>query len=321
MDIKGARYVLAVSKYKSINKAAKKLYISQPSLSKYLQNLEYRMGVKLFSHISNEYVPTYAGERYLSYAKKMVALENDWNEELKDMKQLKKGKLNIAIPTVRSAYLIPDTVSVFHKEFPDIEINIYEKASFVEKALELEDKVDVAIYNVNRCPTDLDYQVIGRSEIVLVVHKDHPVVKKAISKKGLRHQWVDFHDLLKEPLILLDSEQTTGKAVERLFVKNGITPNVWMRTRSSEVAIRMALKKTGMTFVADGYVEHLGLDDSLVSLSVGEEQIYTTMIAAYRRGQYIPTYLQRYIEIVKQVLFGQSDHIEKESQDNLWKNI
>lgn len=303
MDVKGARYILAIAKHKSINKAAKTLYISQPSLSKFLQNLEYRLGIKLFSHISNEYIPTYAGERYLYYAKQMLGIANDWNEELKDIKELKKGELNVAIPTVRSACMIPDTISVFHKEFPEIEINIYEKASFVEKSLELEDKVDAAIYNVNTLPEDLDYQIIGKSEIVLVVPKDHPVIKKAVCKKGFRHKWVDMNDLQEESFILLDSTQTTGKVVDDLFASYKIVPHVWMRTRSSEVAIRMALKKTGLTFIAEGYVEHLGLNDQLVCLSVGEKQIFTTMIAAYRRGQYIPTYLQRYIDIVKNILF------------------
>ena len=303
MDVKGARYVLAVAKYKSINKAAKALYISQPSLSKYLQNLEYRLGVKLFSHISNEYIPTYEGERYLYYAKKIMEIGNDWNEELKDMKEMQKGELNIAIPTVRSAYLIPDTVSVFHQEFPKIKINVYEMASFVEKAFEREEKIDAAIYNVSTFPKDLDYQIIGRSEIVLVVPKDHPMIKEAVYKEGFHHLWIDLEQLKKESFILLDSDQTTGKVVDRLFDSYGISPDVWMRTRSSEVAIRMTLKKSGITFVAEGYVEHLGLGDQLVCLSVGEEQIYTTMIATYRRGQYISTYLQRYLDIVKEILF------------------
>ena len=303
MDVKGARYVLAIAKYKSINKAAKALYISQPSLSKYLQNLEYRIGTKLFSHIANEYVPTYTGERYLFYAKKILEIEKDWNKELQDIQELKKGELNVAIPTVRSACLIPDTISVFHKEFPEIAINIYEKAGFVEKSLELEERVDAAIYNVSTFPLDLDFQIIGRSEIVLVVQKEHPVIRKAVSKKGFRHKWIDLKEVAEDSFILLDHNQTTGKVVDQLFDSYGMVPNVWMRTRSSEVAIRMVLKKMGITFVAEGYVEHLGLEDELVCLSVGVEQIYTTMIAAYRKGQYIPVYLQRYIEIVKHILF------------------
>ena len=303
MEIKEARYVLAVAKHKSINKAAKSLYISQPSLSKYLQNLEYRLGTKLFSHISNEYVPTYAGERYLVYAKRLLEIENDWREEFQDIKDLKKGELNLAIPIVRSACLIPDTIAKFHKEFPQIEIHVFEAASFVEKSLELEDKVDAAIYNISTLPNELDYQILGQSEIVLVVHKDHPVIKKAVKKQGFRHRWVDLRELEEEPFILLYSDQTTGKVVDQLFESYQFEPDVWMRTRSSEVAIRMAGKKTGITFAAEGYVEHLGLEDELVCLSVGTKQIYTTMIAAYRKGQYIPAHLQRYFEIVKETLF------------------
>ena len=51
MDLKEARYILAIAHYKSIGKAAKALFISQPSLSKYLKNLEQQLGSPLFSRL------------------------------------------------------------------------------------------------------------------------------------------------------------------------------------------------------------------------------------------------------------------------------
>ena len=68
MELKEARYILAIARHQSIGKAAESLYISQPSLSKYLKNLEERLGAPLFSRHENRYYPTYMGERYLHYA-------------------------------------------------------------------------------------------------------------------------------------------------------------------------------------------------------------------------------------------------------------
>lgn len=303
MEVKEAKYILAIAKYKSINKAAKALYISQPSLSKYLQNLEFRMNTKLFSHIHNEYVPTYIGKRYLHYAKKMVELENEWNAEYKDLMDVKKGQLNIAIPIVRSNCLIPDTVAEFHKKYPNVNVNIFEAAHSVERMLLEESEKDLAVYNVSTFPKNLEYQVIGRSEIVLVVHQDHPAILKAIKKEGYRHPWIDIRELESENFVLLYEQQTTGKVIQELFDSAGIKPNVWMRTRSSEVAISMASKNAGITLAAEGYVEHMGQNSrEVVCLSTGDRQIYTTMIAAYRPGQYLPEYVQDYIDIVKKVM-------------------
>ena len=73
MELKEARYILAIARHQSIGKAAESLYISQPSLSKYLKNLEERLGAPLFSRHENRYYPTYMGERYLHYAEQIVA--------------------------------------------------------------------------------------------------------------------------------------------------------------------------------------------------------------------------------------------------------
>lgn len=55
MELKEARYILAIARHQSIGKAAESLYISQPSLSKYLKNLEERLGAPLFSRHENRY--------------------------------------------------------------------------------------------------------------------------------------------------------------------------------------------------------------------------------------------------------------------------
>ena len=73
MDLKEARYILAIARHKSIGKAAESLFISQPSLSKYLKNLEQQLGAPLFSRLEQGYVPTYMGERYLYYAEQIAA--------------------------------------------------------------------------------------------------------------------------------------------------------------------------------------------------------------------------------------------------------
>lgn len=302
MEIKEAKYVLAIAKYQSINKAAKALYISQPSLSKYLHNLEYRMGVRLFDHIQNKYVPTYIGERYINYARKLIQIDNEWLQELQDIQHSKIGKMNIGAPIVRSTCLIPQTIARFHKEYPDIEINIFEMAANVEKVLEEQTEVDAVIYNVDVPPKHLNYTILGRSEITMVVPKDHPFVSMSVPKKGFKYNWIDLSMASQEPFILLHDEQTTEKLLNQFFHDNSFIPNVWMRTRSSEVAIRMVLQKSGITFANENYVKNLNLNQDLVCLSTGSKPLFSTLIAACRQGQYLPEHLKRYLEIVRDSL-------------------
>lgn len=98
MELKEARYILAIAKHQSIGKAAESLYISQPSLSKYLKNLEERLGAPLFDRRENHYYPTYMGERYLYYAERIAAFGDQWSQEFDDIAHQEKGRLNIAAP-------------------------------------------------------------------------------------------------------------------------------------------------------------------------------------------------------------------------------
>ena len=106
MELKEARYILAIAKHQSIGKAAESLYISQPSLSKYLKNLEERLGAPLFDRRENHYYPTYMGERYLYYAERIAAFGDQWSQEFDDIAHQEKGRLNIAAPIMMGTTLI-----------------------------------------------------------------------------------------------------------------------------------------------------------------------------------------------------------------------
>ena len=65
MDFKDLSYVLAIARYQNITKAANSLYVTQPTLTKFLQNLESELGQKLFRKLGHRFVLTYAGEHYV----------------------------------------------------------------------------------------------------------------------------------------------------------------------------------------------------------------------------------------------------------------
>lgn len=75
MDFRDLSYVLAIAKYQNITKAADALYITQPTLTKFLQSLESQMGQKLFRKLGHRFVLTYAGERYVSKATEILNLK------------------------------------------------------------------------------------------------------------------------------------------------------------------------------------------------------------------------------------------------------
>ena len=95
MDFKDLSYVIAIAKTQNITKAADMLYVTQPTLTKFLQNLEREMGQKLFKKLGNRFVLTYAGERYVAKATEILNLKKELDQEMGDIIRQNAGLLKL----------------------------------------------------------------------------------------------------------------------------------------------------------------------------------------------------------------------------------
>lgn len=301
MELKEARYILAIATHKSISKAAESLYISQPSLSKYLKNLELLLGIRLFDRMGNEYTPTYPGERYLHYARKIVNDGLEWEKEFDDIVHRDYGRLNIAIPIMLSNSIIGPTLIDFHRRFPHVTINMMEEVNFVAEHTLDNHTVDLTFYNVREFPKELHYRILGTEEMVLVLSSANPLVKKAVKREGFCYPWIDLRLLDKEDFILLYADQNTGGMALELFEQYQMQPNILMHTRNSEMSIRLAMEGMGAAFAPESYFHYMikREQSGAVCLSVGEKRIENTLIAAYRKNRYLPQYARTYLNMIQ----------------------
>lgn len=307
MELKEARYILAIARHKSISKAAEALFISQPSLSKYLKNLEQQLGTRLFDRIGNGYFPTYVGERYLHYAEKIVEFGLEWDTELDDIMHQNHGRLNIAIPIMLSNSIIGPTLPIFHKQFPHVTVNMMEEVNFVAEHTLNDHTVDLTFYNVHEFPKDLDYQILGKEEMVLVLSASCPAAKKAVKKEGFKYPWLDLRLLEQEDFILLYPDQNTGGIALKLFSEYSMEPHVLMHTRNSEMSIRLAMEGMAAAFAPESYYHYLkkqelssSADHASACFSIGKERIENTLIAAYQKNRYLPQYARVYLDIIRE---------------------
>lgn len=144
MDFRELNYVLAIAKYQNITKAAEALYVSQPTLSKFLIGLEDELGIKLFRKLGHKYVLTYAGERYVDHALQIQRLKNDLDIELADIIKRDVGVLNVAFARMRCTYVLPGSLPAFKKKYPNVKVNVFEGSSDENDRRVLEGQADIA---------------------------------------------------------------------------------------------------------------------------------------------------------------------------------
>lgn len=300
MNIQELNYILCIAKHQNLTKAARELYISQPTLSKYLQKLERELDGKLFNRSGNCYVPTYLGRRYMNYAKKMLALNEDWEKELSDLNSCKEGELNIAFPLMRSSCMIPKILPEFHKKYPGIRVNFLEETYAIQERLLLDDQLDFAIFNETGPHPKLTYEVLLEEETLLLLPADHPLAGCGKERKDCRHPWMDLKLLENEPFILNAPDQTTGKITAELFRKYEINPPVPFRTRNSQACALLAQEGLGACFIPENYIKNMHFEREMKCFSVGEGGIFTTLTISYRKGTYLPSYARDFIQIARE---------------------
>ena len=145
MNIRQAQYLITVYEEGSISNAAKRLYISQPALSQTIQIVEKEIGARIFNRNTTPISLTYAGEKYLATARKLIALETNLHREIMEIRQESSGKLRVAISTLRSMALLPRILPRFMKEYPAVELEVVEVGSTSMDDLVLTGKVDLAL--------------------------------------------------------------------------------------------------------------------------------------------------------------------------------
>ena len=299
MDFKDLSYVLAIAKYQNITKAAESLYITQPTLTKFLQGLERDLGQKLFKRLGNRYVLTYAGERYTAKAGEILNLKKELDLEMGDIIRNNAGSLKIAFPTMRGTYMLPCTLPIFNSLYPNVKLDILEAHSSQLEGMLQNGDADLAFFNLPVKSPNIDYEIISHEEVVLVLSANHPLAHTGIRRENCRYPWMDLNQMKNEPLIMQIPGQRTRQTVDTLFKNYDFEPNIKLQTSNISAEVELAARGYGACFVTETHLKHLSPGKKLACFSVGNPCTTVDFVAAYRKGSYLPYHAKEYIKIVK----------------------
>jgi DNA-binding transcriptional LysR family regulator len=301
MDFRELTYVEAIARHQNITKAAEALYVSQPTLSKFLISLESDLGVKLFRRLGHKYLPTYAGERYLDYAGQILRLKNDLDVELADMIKRDVGVLNLAFARMRCTYMLPGTLPDFRARHPNVRVNIFEGSSDENDRRLLAGEVELAFYSRPAVENpQIDYEVLDREELLICTCKDHPL-KRFAKPNPQGYPILEPQLLEKEQVILLQPEQRTRQLTDALFQERHLRFENVMSTSNLPAAMGLVSRAYGVSFLFEPHIRHRDERLSIDCYSIGGGRVLSDFVAASRKGSYISAYAREYIELVREL--------------------
>ena len=125
----GMEYVYAVYREGSFQKAAEKLFVSQPSVSASVRRAEERVGSRLCDRSRKPLALTECGEAYIACTEKIFAMERDFTEYVNDWEGLRRGRLAVGGSSLFSSLLLPPMMASFRERYPGITLTLAEETT------------------------------------------------------------------------------------------------------------------------------------------------------------------------------------------------
>jgi DNA-binding transcriptional LysR family regulator len=128
MDIRALRYFVAVVDQQGFSRAAETLHVTQPTVSKMIQQLEQSLDLTLLERVGKRFTLTDAGNVVLQRGRALLAMHEEMGVELQDLQQLRRGDLRLGVTQQSHAPLAP-LLAAYHKRHPQIELKLFEGGS------------------------------------------------------------------------------------------------------------------------------------------------------------------------------------------------
>ena len=238
MELRHLRYFVAVAENLNFTKAAAKLHLAQPSLTRQIHNLEEEIGVRLLNRSKSHVALTEEGRSFLVDARRILALATESILAVQRLSRGETGQLNIAYLPNFDFEFLPETLRAFRQSFPHIALNLFDLNPADQfRALEAR-KIDLGFVGLPPPPaaTGLEWESVAQHRTVVVLPAKHRLAhKRQISLVEL------------ETMFFVGMSERTHPGfrdwLNRICQQVGFTPRV-LQDAEMEAAL--------MTFVAEG---------------------------------------------------------------------
>lgn len=238
MNLKEIEYIVKIDEERNVTRAAEKLFITPSALNQQLLRLERDIGTPLFYRSRTGWTPTEAGMVYLDTAREMLRLKRETYHRLQDIAAAKKGTLSIGFPPERGASMFTNVYPDFHREYPDIIINVSEVSVRRQQQMIACGDLDIGFMTLRENQqTEDEYIKITSEELILAIPAVHPLCSRAVAAGRGPYPELDIRELRYEPFALMYRESTIRECADGIFRQAGFIPNVLFETSRARTII------------------------------------------------------------------------------------
>jgi DNA-binding transcriptional LysR family regulator len=255
------RLFAAVVKQGSFSRAAAVLFISQPAVSKAVQQLERQVGSTLLDRSGTGVVLTAAGETLYRYAEQIFLTEQAAELELARLQGVQQGKLALGASTTIGVYRLPELLARFAEHYPHIHIFLDIGTTYEIASRLLETPLDLALVEARVVDDRLNVTPLWEDRLLVIAPPGH----------ALAHQpRVTLAEALAQPFIGREPDSATRVYIESQLQARGIGLPVTMEAGSNEAIKQMVRVGLGLAMVSETTIQAEVTAGTLIALPVPE---------------------------------------------------
>lgn len=202
-----------VAKRLNFTKAAAELYISQPAVSKHIQELETYYATKLFHRNGSRIRLTKTGAHLLKNTEKLMELHRRIDIEMAAHENNSKGTLKIGASTTVAQYYLPKYIASFRQKYPDIQVSMVSNNTEAIENMLTENQIDLGIVEGQSKRQNIKYNPITKDEIVLCTRTSNQLIRKPL---------ISIEELKNLPLILRESGSGSLDVIASILSQHGV---------------------------------------------------------------------------------------------------
>jgi len=209
MELRHLRYFVAVAQEKSFTKAAERLNIAQPPLSRQIRDLEEELGAALFLRKRHSLELTEEGVLFWHYARQILALAEKSVQEVREIRQGLTGTIYVAATTGRGSVLLSEWIAAFRKSYPGVSFNLWSGTTGDVLERLVNGMCEIAIVIAPYRSGGLEAIRICEEPWIAMIPVDHPLAEA-------EGDTIDI-DLLRDCDLILPSRKSRLKEIQNWF--------------------------------------------------------------------------------------------------------
>ncbi len=247
MELRQLKYFLKVADTLNFSEAARRLFITQSTLSQQVSHLEQEIGMPLFDRNSHEVYLTEAGKELLSYAQTVVADSEACIEHMNDLKKVLTGELNIGV-TFSFSNIMSETLQTFLHTYPGVKLNIqYRTMQELMECLKRRELDLVLAFKPIKVDVAVDSRALFSNRLAAIVNSSHPLASMSSVK---------LSDLERFDLVLPTRGLQARNAFDRLVEDRNYHFKLRVEVNNVNIIFDLLRRSNYVTVLSESTVIH-----------------------------------------------------------------